>query len=197
VPTDVGPGEALCIPRGAVHRFDNTGDADANALAVVTPGILGPAYSREVAAILDAAAGGRPGYAALGEVMRRHGLTSPAQTEPAPERDSGQGPAPRCDEPVPDGLLLDAHPALVADELAVLGLLDDAPLHPRHAGLECVPRAPRRVGDVDGDGLGVVAAVADELLVAAGDRERSVQLDRRPVAAGPWCNIVAGCRRAV
>src|SRR5439155_21894706 len=28
-PTDVGPGEALFIPRGAVHHFDNTGDVDA------------------------------------------------------------------------------------------------------------------------------------------------------------------------
>ncbi len=26
-PIDVGPGQALCIPRGAVHRFDNTGGA--------------------------------------------------------------------------------------------------------------------------------------------------------------------------
>src|SRR5260221_11763790 len=42
VPTDVGPGEALCIPRGAVHRFDNTRDVDATALAVITPAILGP-----------------------------------------------------------------------------------------------------------------------------------------------------------
>src|SRR5262245_44448727 len=25
----VGPGEVLCIPRGAVHRFDNTSDGDA------------------------------------------------------------------------------------------------------------------------------------------------------------------------
>jgi quercetin dioxygenase-like cupin family protein len=75
VPTDVGPGEALCIPRGALHQFDNTHDVDARALAVVTPGILGPDYFREVAAILDAAAGGPPDYAALGEVMRRHGLT--------------------------------------------------------------------------------------------------------------------------
>ena len=75
---DVGPGEALCIPRGAVHQFDNTGDVDAKALAVVTPGILGPDYFREVAAILDAAAGGPPDFAALGVVMRRHGLT-PAQ----------------------------------------------------------------------------------------------------------------------
>jgi hypothetical protein len=41
----------------------------------VTPGILGPAYFREVAAILDAATGASPDFAALGEVMRRHGLT--------------------------------------------------------------------------------------------------------------------------
>jgi quercetin dioxygenase-like cupin family protein len=75
-PVDVGPGGTLFIPRGAVHHFDNTRDIDAKALAVVTPGILGPDYFREVAAILDAAAGGPPDFAALGEVMRRHGLTS-------------------------------------------------------------------------------------------------------------------------
>ena len=76
--TDVGPGEVLFIPRGAVHHFDNTGDVDAKALAIVTPGILGPDYFREVATILDAAVGGPPDFAALGEVMRRHGIT-PAQ----------------------------------------------------------------------------------------------------------------------
>ena len=49
--------------RGALHpprrrpSFDNTHDVDAKALAIVTPGILGPDYFREVAAILDAAAG--------------------------------------------------------------------------------------------------------------------------------------------
>jgi quercetin dioxygenase-like cupin family protein len=75
MPTDVGPGEALFIPRGAVHHFDNTGDVDAKALAIVTPGILGPDYFREVAAILDAAAGGPPDLAAIGAAMRRHGLT--------------------------------------------------------------------------------------------------------------------------
>ena len=36
-PIDVGPGEALCIPRGTVHRFDNLGAADARALAIVHP----------------------------------------------------------------------------------------------------------------------------------------------------------------
>jgi quercetin dioxygenase-like cupin family protein len=75
VPVDIGPGEALFIPRGTVHHFDNTQNADAKALAVVTPGILGPDYFREVAAILDRATDGPPDFAALGEVMRRHGIT--------------------------------------------------------------------------------------------------------------------------
>jgi quercetin dioxygenase-like cupin family protein len=74
-PIVVGPGDVLLIPRGARHQFENTGDGAATALAVVTPGVLGPAYFREVAAILDAAAGGPPDFDALGEVMRRHGLT--------------------------------------------------------------------------------------------------------------------------
>ncbi|HUK44864.1 MAG TPA: cupin domain-containing protein [Gaiellaceae bacterium] len=74
-PTEVGPGEALVIPRGAVHRFDNAGEDDARALAIVTPGILGPAYFRELAAIVGASAGGPPDVAAIAEAMRRHGLT--------------------------------------------------------------------------------------------------------------------------
>jgi quercetin dioxygenase-like cupin family protein len=74
-PSHVGPGEALFIPRGAVHHFDNTRDVDAKALAIVTPGILGPDYFREVAAVLDTAAGGPPDLAAIAAVMRRHGLT--------------------------------------------------------------------------------------------------------------------------
>lgn len=73
--TDVGPGEVLCIPRGAVHRFDNTRGADTKMLAIVSPGILGPEYFREIAAVVDAAAGGPPDPARLAAVMRRHGLT--------------------------------------------------------------------------------------------------------------------------
>ena len=71
----VGPGEVLAIPRGLVHGFDNTGETDARALAVVTPGILGPAYFREIADVLAQDAGGPPDLAAVAEVMRRHGLT--------------------------------------------------------------------------------------------------------------------------
>jgi quercetin dioxygenase-like cupin family protein len=73
VQVDVGPGETVVIPRGAVHRFENTTELDAKALGIVTPGILGPAYFREVAAVLAAA--GPPDLAAVGEVMLRHGLT--------------------------------------------------------------------------------------------------------------------------
>ena len=73
VPTDVGPGEAVCIRRGVVHHFDNAGKDDARALAVVTPGILGPDYFRQVAAVVEA--GGPPDLAAIAVVMRRHGLT--------------------------------------------------------------------------------------------------------------------------
>jgi len=31
-PIEVGPGQALCIPRGAVHRFDNLGSEDVKQL---------------------------------------------------------------------------------------------------------------------------------------------------------------------
>jgi quercetin dioxygenase-like cupin family protein len=71
----VGPGEVLAIPRGVVHGFDNTGETDARALGVVTPGILGPAYFREIAEVVAQAGGGPPDLPALAEVMRRHGLT--------------------------------------------------------------------------------------------------------------------------
>lgn len=85
---DVAPGEAVFIPRGAVHHFDNAGDIDARAVGIATPGIIGPAFFREAAAVLDAAAGGPPDLAAMATVMRRHGLTPvpPAQLSNERER---------------------------------------------------------------------------------------------------------------
>jgi quercetin dioxygenase-like cupin family protein len=74
VTTDVGPGAVLSIPRGVVHRFENLGEEPATQLAIVTPGVLGPAYFREVAALV---VGGPPDPAEIVAVMRRHGL-SPA-----------------------------------------------------------------------------------------------------------------------
>jgi quercetin dioxygenase-like cupin family protein len=74
-PIDVGPGQALCIPRGAVHRFDNNGSQDVKVLCVVTPAAIGPQYFREVAEVTKAAAGGPPDQVKMVEIMRRHGLT--------------------------------------------------------------------------------------------------------------------------
>jgi quercetin dioxygenase-like cupin family protein len=76
--TEVAPNAAIFIPRGAVHHFENRGDIDARALAIATPGVIGPDFFREAGAILDAAAGGPPDVAALGAAMRRHGLTPAA-----------------------------------------------------------------------------------------------------------------------
>ena len=78
-PIDVGPGQALCIPRGAIHRFDNNGSEDVRALCVITPAVLGPQYFRESAEVINATAGGPQGRAKMAEIMRRHGLT------PAPQ----------------------------------------------------------------------------------------------------------------
>jgi quercetin dioxygenase-like cupin family protein len=77
---DVEPGQALCIPRGAVHRFDNNGERDAKALCVITPAAIGPEYFRESAEVINAAAGGPPDRSRMVEIMLRHGLT------PAPPR---------------------------------------------------------------------------------------------------------------
>jgi uncharacterized cupin superfamily protein len=78
-PFEVGPGQALCIPRGAVHRFDNNGTVDAKVLCLVSPAVIGPVYFRESAEVIRAAAGGPPDRAKMAEIMRRHGLT------PAPQ----------------------------------------------------------------------------------------------------------------
>jgi quercetin dioxygenase-like cupin family protein len=72
---DVGPGQALCIPRGAVHRFDNHGSQDVKALCAITPAAIGPQFFRECAEVINAAAGGPPDRARMADIMRRHGLT--------------------------------------------------------------------------------------------------------------------------
>jgi quercetin dioxygenase-like cupin family protein len=77
---DVADGDALCIPRGAVHRFDNNGGRDAKALCVLTPAAIGPAFFRECADVIDAAAGGPPDVARLVAIMQVNGLKPAAQS---------------------------------------------------------------------------------------------------------------------
>ena len=74
-PIEIGPGQALCIPRGVIHRFDNHSSAEAKGIAILTPGILGPEYFHEIATVVKAAVAGPPDPAAIAEVMLRHGLT--------------------------------------------------------------------------------------------------------------------------
>src|ERR1700748_3996442 len=35
---EIGPGDSFCIPRGAVHRFDNVHPTGAKVLVTITPG---------------------------------------------------------------------------------------------------------------------------------------------------------------
>lgn len=72
---EVGPGQALCIPRGAVHRFDNFGSVDAKQLCLISPPVMVPAYFREAAELLGAATGGPPDRAKITAVFQRHGMT--------------------------------------------------------------------------------------------------------------------------
>jgi len=72
---EVAPGQALCIPRGAIHRFDNNTAQDARVLCVATPAAIGPHFFRECAEVINAAGGGPPDRAKMAEILSRHGLT--------------------------------------------------------------------------------------------------------------------------
>ena len=71
----VGPGETLFIRRGVVHAFRNDGPEPAICLCILTPGVLGPGYFRELAAL---AAAGAPDPAKVKEIMLLHGLVPAA-----------------------------------------------------------------------------------------------------------------------
>lgn len=69
---DLKPGDSCFVARGVAHGFDNLQAEDAKALAVITPGLLGSAYFKEIAEIINA--GGPPDVEKLKVVMARHGL---------------------------------------------------------------------------------------------------------------------------
>lgn len=68
----LAPGQAIFIPRGAVHQFQNDGTDTARFLATVTPGVLSPDYFREIADVVNA--GSPPDRKRISEIMQRHGL---------------------------------------------------------------------------------------------------------------------------
>ncbi|MFC0385876.1 cupin domain-containing protein [Muricoccus vinaceus] len=68
---EIGPGQSVFIPRGVVHGFRNATQQPADCLCILTPGVLGCGYFRELAALLSA---GSPDPARIKETMMRHGL---------------------------------------------------------------------------------------------------------------------------
>ena len=69
---DIAPGETCFIPRGVVHGFNNLGQEEAKALAVITPALLGPIFFKEMAEVINA--GGPPDIEKLKSIMLKHGL---------------------------------------------------------------------------------------------------------------------------
>ena len=69
---ELGPGDSLFVPRGAVHGFENLAPTTARSLAVLTPGSIGRRYFEEVAAAVNVP--GKPDLATVKEIMLRHGL---------------------------------------------------------------------------------------------------------------------------
>lgn len=68
----INPGEQQFIPRGTVHHHANYGTETATVLTVLTPAAIGPAYFRELGALLRA--GGPPDPVKVKELMARFGL---------------------------------------------------------------------------------------------------------------------------
>jgi len=70
---NVGPGESLFIPRGAVHMFENKSDQTVEFLCRTTPGdTFGPEYFEDIATVLNVDA--LPDFEKLKDIMKQHGL---------------------------------------------------------------------------------------------------------------------------
>jgi mannose-6-phosphate isomerase-like protein (cupin superfamily) len=68
----VGPGQQLHIPRGTTHSYANLHSTTARMMCILTPGLVGPEYFREIADVLRAE--GPPDIAGIGAVMMRYGV---------------------------------------------------------------------------------------------------------------------------
>lgn len=69
---DVGAGESVVVRGGEVHAFANPFEETAKLLCVLTPGVFGVQYFREIRELM--AQGGPPDPKKAAEIMMRHGL---------------------------------------------------------------------------------------------------------------------------
>jgi quercetin dioxygenase-like cupin family protein len=72
---ELEPGRGLFIKRGIVHSFRNDKPEPTICLNILTPGVLGPGYFREIAALV---ASGPPDPEQMKATMLRYGLVPAA-----------------------------------------------------------------------------------------------------------------------
>jgi mannose-6-phosphate isomerase-like protein (cupin superfamily) len=75
------PGEQLDVPHGTVHSCLNDQQTTARIICMLTPGLLGPEYFRELAAALHAE--DPPNLAYVGSVMARYDIIPAAVPSPS------------------------------------------------------------------------------------------------------------------
>lgn len=69
---EIGPGDRLFIPKGAVHHHDNRHQGTAKTLVILTPATIGPAYFKEMSELIRP--GMPPDPEKAKDIMLRHGL---------------------------------------------------------------------------------------------------------------------------
>jgi hypothetical protein len=78
-PIEVRRGVTLFIPRGTPHVYANHTHAPARILCLQTPGVMGPEYYLEVAALYRTSL--HPDLAGIGAIMSRYGVVPITQKE--------------------------------------------------------------------------------------------------------------------
>lgn len=69
---ELKPGDHCFIKRGVVHGFNNLHHTTARVLYTLSPASIGPAYFREIAAVINA--GDLPDMQKMLGIMKNHGL---------------------------------------------------------------------------------------------------------------------------
>ena len=68
---ELGTGDAVFIPRGAVHGFTNNTNDSVEMLCYANPGVFGPDYFKDIAEVINA--GGPPDMSRVKEIMLTYG----------------------------------------------------------------------------------------------------------------------------
>jgi quercetin dioxygenase-like cupin family protein len=69
---ELQPGDKCFIKKGIVHGFNNLHNQTARVLCTLSPASIGPAYFREIGAVINA--GGPPDMQKVLDIMKTHGL---------------------------------------------------------------------------------------------------------------------------